>query len=127
MIQFPIDPTPFVIPYVILIFLLPWGLAASFLIRELALAQREGQLSRLMGFTGLSIIERIKAAREYRGSNPLAMRLHQKTVQWALITILLWIVGFVLLGSTLFIMDRNDLLINHSRGLYGPHEIRQTP
>ena len=116
MIEFPIDPTPFVIPYAIIIFLLPWIICASFMIRNMAFLSKKGLLNWGLDF------EKQKLAREFMKSDPQARSLYKQLKRWMIITIALWVGGFAVLGTTLYLMEENDLLINHSKGLYGPNE-----
>lgn len=38
------------------------------------------------------------------------------------ITATFWLAGFVIIGATRYFVDANDLLINHSKGVYGPDD-----
>lgn len=116
MIEFPIDPTPFVIPYAIVVFLCPWIVYGSFILRELALISKSGIYKQHLGLKRYAVI------REFRKNNPQANYLHRKAIRWGITTGIMWITGFIILGTTLYLMEENDLLINHSKGLYAPSE-----
>jgi hypothetical protein len=122
MIQFPIDPTPFLIPYALIVFFLPWLVAAVFVLRGLKLLYQSGVMNELNKLSPFSFRERREIHRRYLKQNPEAAWVHKNAVRWGILTLAAWVVGFVLIGGTLYWMDQNDLLIDHSSGLYGPKE-----
>ena len=97
----PIDPSPYVAAYGVLVFLAPWLVCMSFNIRKLLYAWR----------TGISIWSRgaSQQIRTLRQTDPYAAHLHQRLVMWMKITMLMWLVGFAVLGLALYLL--------HSRGV----------
>jgi hypothetical protein len=122
MIQFPLDPTPYMIPYVIIVFLAPWMISASYIIRELRLAYRSGVLGELMVLPPSAFRARRDIITRFFKTNTEVADLHKRLVRWCIVTIAAWVFGFLLLGAALFWMDQNDFMINHSMGLHGPGE-----
>jgi len=117
MINFPIDPTPFVIPYAIIVFLCPWIIYGAYLIRSMMLFAREGLYRQ-------HLFNRTEARNEIRKTNPEIDHIYKKAIRWLIITLGMWIIGFTVLGTTLYLMEENNLLINHSKGLYAPNETK---
>lgn len=91
MMKFPIDPTPYVILYVFIFFILPFSVLSKNQIKyvyKLYFSERDEVLEKIVK-------------------------------KWFFITLISWVIGFFLLGLVLFILESNNLLINHSKGLYG--------
>jgi hypothetical protein len=122
MIQFPMDPTPFVIPYGIVVFALPWFITAVYALREMRLLYQAGVMEQANKLSPFAFRERRALHLRFLQQNPVAALIHRRAIRWGVATLTAWVVGFALLGATLFWMDRHDLLIDHSRGLYGPDE-----
>ena len=125
MIQFPLDPTHFVVPYAIVVFLLPWLISAAYAMRELRLLYQSGVLAEMLKVPILDFKAQRTMRLRFYEEHPVADALHRRLIRCAIITIALWVVGFTILGSTLYWMEKNDLLINHSKGLYGPSEAHE--
>ncbi len=121
MIECPIDPAPFVIPYIVIVFLFPWIICAISMIRNVVYLAQNGLL-----YWGLNS-EKYKLARQFIRTDPQAHGLYKQLKRWILITAVLWIGGFIILGATLYLMEEHNMLINHSKGLYGPNESKQIP
>jgi hypothetical protein len=94
----PIDPTPYVAVYGLLMFLVPWLIFGSYIIRGLVYARGKGIC--LFSLTGGAEI------RALRQTDSHAAFLHRRSLRWLVITLALWIVGFALLGLTLFFPHR---------------------
>jgi hypothetical protein len=97
----PIAPTPYIAAYEVLVFLAPWLVFMNFNLRKLLYARR----------TGISLLSRGAAERirSLRQTDPYAAHLHQRLVLWLKITLIMWFVGFTILGLTLYLL--------HSRGV----------
>ena len=59
-----------------------------------------------------------KEVKAFRKENTKSKYLYGKVKRWFVITILSWVLGFIVLGITLFTLEQNNLLINHSKGIY---------
>src|SRR5262249_35890122 len=54
--------------------------------------------------------------KRFRTEDPEARRLYGLLTKWLRITLVMWVVGFVVLGSALFVFDRAGILVGpHSR------------
>lgn len=125
MIRFPIDPTPYVILYAIVVFVLPWIITLYYVLRANAYIHNNPQLPGYINYNGISIIARLKAVRTLCKASPVIAHLNSRVIRWATVTIAAWLIGFAMLGGTLWHLNNHDLLIDHSRGLYGPNELHQ--
>lgn len=94
---FPIDPTPIIIPYAIIVFLFPWLVFVYFCLRRWGIISNK--FPRFDKTTDSDSIGKIQ-------------------IKWMLITFLCWFLGFALMAGTLFLLEENNLLINHSKGIY---------
>lgn len=119
------DPTPYVIPYAIVVFVLPWVISLYYVIRLKAFIHKNPQLPGYKDYNGISNVARHKAGRTLCKASPVIAHLYSRVIRWAIVTISSWVIGFALLGVTLWQLNNHDLLIDHSRGLYGPNEIHQ--
>jgi hypothetical protein len=98
----PIDPTPFVDVYFVLVFLLPWLVCASFVARKLMYARSRGiSLLSPMAFAQI---------RTLRQTDSYAAQLHRRSLQWLAVTAAMWFVGFALLGLTLHLLQRRGII-----------------
>ena len=97
----PIDPSRYVAAYGMLVFLAPWLVCMSFNVRKLLYARR----------TGISLWSRgaSEQIRALRRTDPYAAHLHQCLVMWMKVTLVMWLVGFAVLGLALYLL--------HSRGV----------
>ena len=95
----PIDPTPYVAVYGVLVFLAPWLIFGSYIIRSLVYARGKG--ISLFSWTGGAEIRALRQTDSY------AAFLHRRSLRWLVITLAMWIVGFALLGLTLFFLHRS--------------------
>ncbi|MFQ5846553.1 MAG: hypothetical protein ACE5IQ_02645 [Candidatus Methylomirabilales bacterium] len=116
--NFPIDVTPYVMVYAAVVFLCPWLILASYLLRELRVLRKHG----LLGLT--TNAEVWNEIQSFRKTNPESKYLYGKVKQWMKITLTFWVTGFVILCAALYLLDANDLLINHSKGIYGRDECK---
>jgi len=97
-----IDPEPYVEAYAAIVFLLPWLVFMSFVIRRLLHAKKLG-VSLLTGDASVRI-------RALRGSDQHAAYLYQRSRQWLIATLVAWVVGFIVLGGSLFLLHRGGVL-----------------
>jgi hypothetical protein len=111
--MFPINPVPYIIPYVIFFFLLPWSVFVIKLVSEIYYLYRNKK--------GLNIYS-YKDAMRITKSNPEFLKRYKDVKKWLLITIIIWLIAFFSLIIILRIMEYNNLLINHSKGIYGQDE-----
>jgi hypothetical protein len=116
---FPIDPTPFIIPYAVVFFLLPWLIYVVLLFSNSFDLIKKSEKKYKLFIPFLSL----KEANNIYKSNSDSLKKYKKLKKWLLICVISWIAGFFLLALILFIMESNNLLINHSKGLYGPNEV----
>ena len=117
---FPIDPTPFIIPYAVIFFLLPFLIYAYHSIAEISLVVKKSDQKYKFVIPFVSLLETMKIRR----NDEEVGKKFKKAIKWLIICTITWLVGFFLLAAILIIMNSNDLLIDHSRGLYGPNEVK---
>jgi hypothetical protein len=98
----PIDPSPYVAAYGVLVFLTPWLVCMSFNVRKLLYARRTGISLWSWGAT-----ERIRTLRQI---DPYAAYLHQRLVMWMKITFVIWLVGFAALGLTIYLLHKRGVV-----------------
>jgi len=98
----PIDPSPYLVAYGVLVFLVPWLIYGSFIVRGLLYARS----------TGISLFSTASSARirELRRTDSRAAFLHQRTVRWFFITLAMWFVGFAVMGLTLYLLHRRGIV-----------------
>jgi hypothetical protein len=97
----PIDPSPYVAAYAVLVFLAPWLVCMSFNIRKLLYARSTG-----ISLWSWGASEQIRTLRQ---TDPYAAHLHQRLVMWMKATLVMWLVGFAVLGLAFYLL--------HSRGI----------
>ncbi len=97
-----IDPTPFVAAYVVLVFLVPWLIYGSFIVRGLVYARSRG----------ISLFSRTASAqiRALRQSDARAAFLHRRSLRWFVITVSLWLIGFSVMCLTLYLLHRRGIV-----------------
>jgi hypothetical protein len=98
----PIDPTPFVAVYVVIVFVIPWLIYASYILRTLHYARRSS--IHLLSFNASAQI------RTLRQVDPYAADLHRRTLKWLVIVLSIWIVGFAVLVLTLYLLHKNGII-----------------
>jgi hypothetical protein len=100
----PINPSPYFVIYGVLMFLLPWLIFASFIVRGLLYARSRG----------ISLFSTTASAqiRELRRTDSRAAFLHQRTFRWLIITLVMWLIGFAVMGLTLYLLYRQGGLRN---------------
>ncbi len=107
----PIDPTPYVIIYTILIFVLPWFIFTTYLIKALF---RSHQLNAsIFTFDGYSYIK------ELIKTDASLKILYTKLKKWLIIVLFMWLIGAFILVVTLYSLNSNNLLINSNNGIIG--------
>jgi hypothetical protein len=110
---FPIDPTPYVFVYLFFVFLIPWSIFAFWAIKHMIYLLRS-----YPEFAAFMTPKNLKEIKHIRKHDPQLMGLYRKTMRWLFTTLTCWILGFAVLGVTLFLLDRNNLLINYSKGIF---------
>ena len=103
----PIDPTPYVIPYAIVVFLCPWIVYASIIVRHCWLLKKNNISSNFLFEKSDDRAKRI----EFLRTNQESLNLRRKAVRWMVIVLLCWIIGFAFLAGTLLVLGINDMLI----------------
>ena len=98
MVIFPIDPTPYFLPYAVTVFLFPWLVYMLFTFKYFD-----------------KMINLVFRGRVWEAMKEPLSRSHKK---WLFITISCWTLGFILLLVVLLYLDMNNLLVNHSKGIY---------
>jgi uncharacterized membrane protein (DUF485 family) len=98
----PIDPSPYLVIYGVLVFLAPWLIYGSFIVRALVYAQRKGIL--LFSWSDSSQMRMLRQTDSY------AAFLHQRTRRWFIITLTMWFVGFAVMGLTLYLLHRRGIV-----------------
>jgi len=98
----PIDVTPYVALYGVVVFLVPWLVFASYIVRGLVYARGKG--ISLFSWTGGAQI------RALRNGDSYAAFLHRRSLRWLLITLGMWVVGFAVMGTTLFLLHRRGIV-----------------
>ena len=101
--MFTINPTPYVFAYAFLVFFCPWCVYATHLVRELRFLMKND----IVQWFNFSFISMWRSMKQFRKDNPEAKHLYGKVKKWLVITLASWIVGFALLGITLYVLDRN--------------------
>ena len=98
----PIDPTPFVAIYAALVFLVPWLVLGSFIVRGLLHARNCG--IPLLSWTASAQI------RALRQTDARAAFLHQRSLRWLRITSVIWFAGFAVMCLTLYLLHRRGIV-----------------
>src|SRR5690349_12893005 len=96
-----INPDPYIAVYAVVVFLVPWLIYGSFIVRGLTYARSKG--IRLFSWTASTDI---RALRETDG---YAAWLHRRTLRWLVIMGATWFLGFAVLCLTLYLL--------HGRGI----------
>jgi len=112
--MFPINPTPFVLVYAFIVFFCPWCIYIICLIRELRFLINND----IIHFFNLDFFKMWRITKQFRKNNPEAKYFYRKVKIWFVITLVSWLIGFFLLAITLYILECNNLLVNHSKGMY---------
>ena len=98
----PIDPTPYVAVYGVLVFFVPWLILGSYIVRGLVYAHSRG--ISLLSWRGGAEIGALRQTDSY------AAFLHRRSLRWFVITLAMWVVGFALLGLTLYFLHRKGIV-----------------
>ncbi|MCO5052086.1 MAG: hypothetical protein M9920_07265 [Verrucomicrobiae bacterium] len=98
----PLDPTPYVAVYGVLIFLVPWLIYMSFIVRSLLYARRQGVS--LFSLTGSAQMRALARVDSY------AAFLKRRALRWFVITLTMWFVGFAILGLTLYLLHKRGIV-----------------
>jgi len=98
----PLDPTPYLIVYGVLVFLVPWLICGSFIVRGLLYARRRG----ISLFSGSASVE----IRELSRTDSRAAFLHQRSLRWFVIGLAMWFGGFAVMGLTLYLLHRRGII-----------------
>src|SRR5262245_12470919 len=98
----PVDPTPYVAVYGVLVFLVPWLIYGSFIVRSLFYARSRG----------ISLFSPTASAqmRALVLSDSHAALLKRRAWRWLFITLGMWLVGFGVLCLTLYLLHRRGIV-----------------
>ena len=80
----PIDPDPYLLVYGVLVFLAPWLIFGSFILRNMLYARSKG-----ISLFSLTASAQMRALRR---TDSHAAFLHQRTFRWFFITLSMWVV-----------------------------------
>jgi len=98
----PIDPSPYLVVYGVLVFLVPWLIYGSFIVRALLYARSRG-----ISLWSPAAREKMQ---ELRRTDSHAALLHQRTLRWFIITLAAWLVGFAVMCLTLLILHKRGIV-----------------
>jgi hypothetical protein len=98
----PIDPSRYVAVYCVVIFLVPWLIYASFIVRALLYSRRNG--ISLFSWTASSQMRMLRQTDRY------AAFLYRQTRRWFIIMMTMWFVGFAVMGLTLYLLHRRGIV-----------------
>jgi hypothetical protein len=98
----PIDPSPYVAIYGVIVFLVPWLIYSSFIVRSLLYARSKG----------ISLFSPTASAqmRALVLSDNYAAFLKRRTWRWFFITLTIWFVGFVVMCLTLYLLHKRGIV-----------------
>lgn len=88
--------------YVVLVFLAPWLIYGSFIVRGLMYARSRG-----ISLFSSTASEQIRALRQ---SDSRAAFLHRRSLRWLVITVCMWLVGFSAMCLTLYLLHRRGIV-----------------
>ncbi|MFO1513941.1 MAG: hypothetical protein U1F83_13660 [Verrucomicrobiota bacterium] len=98
----PFDPSPYVAVYGVLVFLVPWLIYGSFIVRSLLYARSRG----------ISLFSRTASAEMqalYQSDSHAAL-LKRRAWRWLFITLTMWFVGLAVMGLTLYLLHRRGIV-----------------
>ncbi len=102
----------YVLVYSILVFFCPWCVFIIYVICELRFLSKNNVY---VSFD-LNPIRALQKVSKFRKENEKSKFLYGKVKKWLIIMLISWVIGFMILVITFFILDKNNLLINHSSG-----------
>ena len=97
-----LNPSPYLVVYGVLVFLVPWLIFASFIVRGSLYARRSG-ISLLSWRASAQI-------RELRRTDRYAAFLHRRSLCWLTIVATTWFVGFGVMGLTLYLLHQKGIV-----------------
>ena len=97
-----IDPSPFLVVYGVLVFLVPWLIFMSLIVRGLLYARKCG--IPLLSWTASAQI------RELRQTDSYAAFLHRRSLRWLMIVVATWLVGFAVMCLTLYLLHQRGIV-----------------
>ena len=98
----PIDPSPYLVVYGVLVFLLPWLIYVNFIVRGLLYARKRG-----ISLFSKTASDEIRALRQ---TDSHASLLHRRAWRWFFITLAMWPIGFAIMCVTLFLLHQHDVV-----------------
>jgi hypothetical protein len=98
----PIDPSPYLVVYGVLVFLAPWLIYGSFIVRALLYARSRG--------ISLWSSTARREMQELRRTDSHAALLHQRSFRWFFITLAMWFGGFAIMCLTLFLLHKRGIV-----------------
>ncbi len=96
------DPSPFLVVYGTVVFLLPWLVYASYIVRGLMYAHSKG--------IGLFSWPSAASMRALRQIDSRAAFLYQRAKRWFFITLIMWVGGFTAMGVTLYVLHQRGIV-----------------
>jgi hypothetical protein len=98
----PTDPTLYVAVYGLLVFLLPWSIFGSYVMRSLMYARNHD--------IGVFSWIASQKMRRLRQRDNYAAFLHQEVRRWLFITLVMWIVGSAVLAAALYLLHQQGIV-----------------
>lgn len=98
----PIAPSPYLVVYGVLVFLVPWLIYGSFLVRAMLYARSRG--ISLWSFTAR------EEMRELRRTDSHAALLHRQSFRCFFITVAMWFGGFAVMCLTLLLLHKRGIV-----------------
>src|SRR5713101_2517377 len=88
--------------YVVLVFLVPWLIYGSFIVRGLMYARSRG----------ISLFSSTASAqiRALRQTDSRAAFLHRRSLRWLVVTLATWLAGFAVMCLTLYLLHRRGIV-----------------
>lgn len=97
-----IDPDPVLVVYGVVVFLLPWLVYGSYIVRGLMYARSRG--------IGLFSWQSAASLRVLRQTDSRAAFLYQQAKRWFVITLIMWVGGFTLMGVALYWLHHRGIV-----------------
>jgi len=98
-----LDPTPYIVVYGVVVFLTLWLIYGSFIVRGLLYARSKG-----IGLFSWTASDDIRILRQ---ADSHAAFLHKRSLRWMIITGIIWLLGFVVMCLTLYLLHRSGTIV----------------
>jgi hypothetical protein len=98
-----VDPTPYIVVYGAVVFLTPWLIYGSFIVRGLLYARSKG-----IGLFSWTASDDIRLLRQ---ADSRAAFLHKRSLRWLIITGVMWLLGFAVMCLTLYLLHTKGIIV----------------